>query len=232
LDRVATFPWREITSHEPAGPDLETVDKVLSTTRSVRRRLDFSRHVPREVILECIRLSQQAPTGSNQQTWRWLVVTDEAKRRRLGQIYARGREAIMASKETTVGGGRQTQRAYDGALWLAERIGEAPALVIPCAIGRPPAQFVPVMNSTIYGSVLPAVWSFQLALRSRGLGSCFTTVHLMWEDEVRRLFGMPEDVLQVAMLPVAYTIGTDFKPARRPPAESITYWDRWDAPGS
>lgn len=210
-----------------SGLDLAVVDQLLSTTRAVRRRLDFSRPVEREVLLDCVRLSQQAPTASNQQTWRWLIVTDPAKKAQLGEIYSRGRPAMLKSAEEAVQGEEQTRRVYDAAFWLADKIAEAPALVIPCAVGRPPETFSPILSSTIYGSIVPAIWSFQLALRSRGLGSCFTTVHLFWEDEVRALFGIPEDVLQVAMLPVAYTVGTDFKPAVRPAPESICYWDAW-----
>ena len=155
------------------------------------------------------------------------MVTDATKRQQLGEIYARGLPAIEASGETTIRGDSQTQRVYDGAIWLAEHIGEAPALVIPCAVGRPPDAFNSTLNASIYGSVVQAVWSFQLALRSRGLGSCFTTLHLAYEPEIREIFEMPDEVLQIAMLPVAYTLGTDFKPAKRPPPETITYWDRW-----
>ncbi len=205
--------------------DLACVDRLLSTTRAVRRRLDFSRPVSRELILDCIRLSQQAPTQSNSQGWRWLVVTDPELRRELGAIYARGGPAIEASSLHAKDA--QTARVYAGARWLADHMHEAPALVIPCVEGRPPASFHPVAYATLYGSILQAVWSFQLALRSRGLGSCFTTLHLAFEADVRKLLGIPEDVLQAALLPVAYTRGGEFRPALRPPVESIVSWDHW-----
>jgi nitroreductase len=209
--------------------DLATVDRLLSTTRAVRRRLDLARPVERSVILDCIRLSQQAPTASNSQTWRWLIVTDETKRKQLAEIYLRNMPIVQAQLARIPDSEDQTRRAYEGAIWLAERLEQVPALVLPCVEGRPPEQFSNVVSSALYGSIMPAVWSFQLALRSRGLGSCFTTVHLFYEDEVRQLFGIPENVLQVALLPVAYTRGTDFKPARRDAAETITYWDAWGA---
>jgi len=210
----------------PAPFDLATVDRLLTTTRAVRRRLDLTRPVARDVLLDCIRLAQQAPSGENRQPWRWVVVTDPGVRAALGAIYARGIPAIRASAATAADPG-----VYQEAEWLAERLGDVPALVLPCVVGRPPATFVPILCSTIYGSILPAVWSFQLALRSRGLGSVLTTLHLLFEDEVRALLGIPDDVLQVALLPVAHTKGTDFRAARRPPVETITYFDAWEREG-
>jgi nitroreductase len=207
--------------------DLATVDRLLTTTRAVRRRLDLARPVPPEVVQECIRLSMQAPTGSNRQTWRWVVVTDAGTRRRLGEIYAKGAPAIQAEAGAIREDDRQTRRVYDSAAWLAEHLAEVPVHVIPCVEGRPPEQFNPVLCSTLYGSILPAVWSFQLALRSRGLGSVLTTMHLLFEREVQELLEIPKDVLQVALLPVAYTRGGDFRPAARPPLENITFWNRW-----
>jgi nitroreductase len=212
---------------QDAGFDLEQVDRLLSTTRAVRRRLDLGRPVEREVVLDCIRLSQQAPTGSNAQGWRWLVVGDAGKRRRLAEIYGRARAAIAAHAARIPESQDQTRRVYAGALWLADHLAEVPVHVIPCILGRPPERFEPLVTATLYGSILPAVWSFQLALRSRGLGSVWTTLHLAHEAEVRELFGIPEDVLQVALLPVAYTRGVEFRPARRPPVESIAFFDAW-----
>jgi nitroreductase len=206
----------------PAPFDLVTVDRLLTTTRAVRRRLDLARPVEREVLLDCIRLAQQAPSGENRQPWRWVVVTDPATRNALGAIYAKGIPAIRASAANAA-----DPRPHREAEWLAERLGEVPALVLPCVVGRPPATFLPILCSSIYGSILPAVWSFQLALRSRGLGSVLTTLHLLFEDEVGALLGIPADVLQVALLPVAYTRGTDFRAARRPPVETITYFNSW-----
>lgn len=204
----------------PAPFDLATVDRLLSTTRAVRRRLDLERPVEREVLLDCIRLAQQAPSGQDRQPWRWIVVTDPGVRRALGDIYRRGIPAIRAA-------GAADSKPHVEAEWLAERLGDVPALVLACVVERPPATFLPILCSSIYGSILPAVWSFQLALRSRGLGSVFTTLHLLFEDEVRELLRIPADVLQVALLPVAYTKGTDFRAAPRPPVETITYFDHW-----
>jgi nitroreductase len=207
--------------------DLEVTDRLLSTTRAVRRRLDFERPVPREVILDCIRLAQQAPTASNSQTWRWLVVTDPERRRALAEIYRAGSPLLEQYRENLDPGDRQTRRVYDSALYLMEHMHEAPALVIPCVEGRLPAGAPNGLAASVYGSIFGAVWSFQLALRSRGLGSVLTTIHLFREDEVAKLLGIPENVMQCALLPVAYTRGTEFAPARRPPPESITAWDDW-----
>jgi len=210
--------------------DLETVDRLLTTTRAVRRRLDVDRPVAPSVILECIDLSQQAPTASNRQHWRWLVVTDPEPRARLAEIYARGGTALDAAARATDPADTQTARVYDSARWLLEHLAEVPVHVIPCVVGRPGERFSSVVAASLYGSILPSVWSFQLALRSRGLGSVLTTLHLVREAEVAELLGIPDDVLQVALLPVAYTKGTAFRPAARPPAAQITSWNRWDEP--
>ncbi len=207
--------------------DLTVTDQLLSTTRAVRKRLDLSRSVEREVILDCIRLSQQAPTGSNTQTWRWVVVTDADKRKAIAEVYARGTEFLDHARSELAADDAQTHRVYDSAGYLVEHLHEVPALVIPCVLGRPPEPAQHVMTASIYGSILPAVWSFQLALRSRGLGAAWTTLHLAWEEEVAALLGIPDEAMQVALLPVAYTLGTDFKPAQRPPPEDITFWDSW-----
>jgi nitroreductase len=208
--------------------DLSVTDALLSTTRAVRKRLDLERPVPREVLLECIGLSQQAPTGSNAQTWRWLVVTDPGKRAALAEIYQRGGKAYLeqARQQTSDG---QTRRVYESAFWLLEHLGEVPVHVIPCVLGRLPESAPTVATASTFGSIFPAVWSFQLALRSRGLGSVLTTLHLFAEAEAAKLLGIPENVTQVGLLPVAYTKGTDFKVAKRPPPESITHFDQWGA---
>ena len=206
--------------------DVSTFDHILSTTRAVRRRFDLARPVEAEVIRDCVRLSQQAPSGQDAQGWRWMVVTDPDKRARLGEIYGRGlpglRELEKGHEDDP-----KTHRMYQAVVWLAEHLAEVPCHVIPCVLGRPPEQFEPALYGTIYGSIIPAVWSFQLALRSRGLGSCYTTLTLYYEAEVRELLGIPEDVLQVALLPVAYTTGTDFKIGKRPPPDDVIHWDHW-----
>ena len=209
--------------------DLSETDKLLSTTRAVRRRLDLERPVERGVILDCIRLSQQAPTASNTQQWRWMVVADAAKRRGLGEIYARGKQFIDQAKAQIPEDDTQTHRVYDSAGWLLDHMAEVPMLVIPCLQGRLPEGAPNGMAAATYGSIFPAVWNFQLALRSRGLGSTLTTIHLFFEAEVAKLLNIPDDVMQVALLPVAYTNGTDFKVALRPPPEAITSFDEWSS---
>jgi nitroreductase len=205
--------------------DTTETDRLLSTTRAVRKRLDLNRPVPPEIINDCLRLAVQAPTGSNAQGWRWMVVTDAAKRAELARIYSEGgRDYLAAAAGNEMND--QTRRVYESALHLADILGDVPVHVIPCIQGR--ADNSPnILSASIYGSVMPAAWSFMLALRSRGLGSAWTTLHLMKEKEAAALLGIPDDVTQVALIPVAYTVGTDFKPASRPPIEKITYWDTW-----
>jgi nitroreductase len=209
--------------------DLNETDRLLSTTRAVRRRLDLERPVEREVILDCIRLSQQAPTASNTQKWRWMVVMDEELRAGIAEIYGRGKEFLAQARAAIEADDVQTHRVYDSAGWLIDHLHEVPCLVIPCIEGRLPEGSPNGMAAAVYGSIFPAMWSFQLALRSRGLGSALTTIHLFSEQEVAKLLGIPEDVMQVALLPVGYTRGTDFKIAARPSPETITSFDRWEA---
>lgn len=205
--------------------DIDSCDELLATTRAVRRRLDLTRPVPREVIEACLELAVQAPTGSNSQTWRWLVVDDADKRQALADLYRRGGEAYLTAAGETASG--QTARVFRSALYLMEHLHEVPVHVIPCLYGRPRDGASVTQLGGYFASIYPAVWSFQLALRARGLGSCLTTLHLGFEKEAAEILGIPDDVVQTALLPVAYTLGTDFKRAARPPVASITHWNNW-----
>lgn len=207
--------------------DLTSIDHVLSTTRSVRKRLDFDRPVESEVIEECLRLAIQAPTGGNTQGWRFIVVTDAAKRLALAELY---REISEPYLKAGLGGdaavSAQQTRVIDSATYLAQRLHEVPVHVIPCLYGA--LDSLPNFAAAgSYGSIIPAMWSFQLALRSRGLGSVLTTLHLPNEARAAELLGIPAGVTQVGLIPVAYFTGDDFKPANRRPVEEITYWNGW-----
>ena len=212
---------------EAAPFDLSETDRLLSTTRSVRKRLDLDRPVDPEVVLQCIRLAVQAPTGSNAQGWRWLVITDPDKRAAIAKAYTDSGGAYLAAAGESAPEG-QTKRVYQSAVALTEFLDRVPVFVIPCIEGRPD-NMPNSIAASIYGSILPAAWSFLLALRSRGLGSVWTTLHLFQEPQIAELLGIPENFAQVALFPVAHTVGTDFKPAARPPVEEITYWDTWGA---
>jgi nitroreductase len=205
--------------------DLTVVDKLLTTTRAVRKRLDLNRPVPLGVILDCLRLAIQAPTGTNLQTWRWVVVTDAEVRRRLGDLY-RGSppdESSDVRQPSVPPVAAQQQRVMESAEHLLRHIERVPVLVIPCVeeIGGA-AGWAP--------SIYPAVWSFMLALRSRGLGSVITTGHLYQRAEADELLGVPDGFVQSCLVPVAYYTGTNFKPAVRRPVEDVTYLDHWDNP--
>jgi nitroreductase len=194
-----------------------TNDELLSTTRSVRKRLDFDRPVERAVVEECLNLALQAPTGSNSQGWHWIVVEDAAKRKALSDIYKENFK-LYASLPG---------RKY--AMFLADEMHRAPMLMIPCIEGR--LENVDVATGAGgWGSLLPAVWSFMLALRSRGMGSAWTTIHLILEGEKKaaEILGIPYDkITQGGLFPIAYTVGTDFKPAKRLPLEKVLHWDKW-----
>jgi len=205
--------------------DVASVDELLSTTRSVRKRLDLNRPVGRDVILECIRLAMQAPTASNEQDWRWLVVTDADKRAAIAEIYHSIGAEYLAQAAATASD-PQTQRVYQSALGLTETLAKVPVHVIPCLDTRFDGSNL-LAAASAWASIIPAGWSFLLALRSRGLGSVWTTMHLAKEREVGELLGIPATVTQAALFPVAYTIGNDFRPASRPSAETITFWNTW-----
>jgi len=205
--------------------DISSVDELLTTTRAVRKRLDLTRPVGRDVILECVRLAMQAPTASNEQDWRWLVVTDADKRAAIAEIYHSIGAEYLAQAAATASD-PQTQRVYQSALGLTETLAKVPVHVIPCLDTRFDGSNL-LAAASAWASIIPAGWSFLLALRSRGLGSVWTTMHLAKEREVGELLGIPTTVTQAALFPVAYTIGNDFRPASRPPAETITFWNTW-----
>jgi nitroreductase len=215
--------------------NLAIADELLTTTRSVRKRLDLSRPVEPGVLERCIEIALQAPTGSNAQGWSFVVVTDAKKRAALGDMYRRAFEAYANAPELRPQIPEddprfaQMPRIIDSASYLAQHLHEVPVHVIPCVQGRVEQAGV-LAQASVYGSILPAVWSLMLALRARGIGSAWTTLHLMYEEEATRLLGIPPDVTQTALVPVAYYTGEGFKPARRLPAAERTYWDTWGRP--
>lgn len=209
-------------------------DALLSTTRAVRKRLDLERSVPLDLVDECIDVATQAPTGGNRQGWHFLVVTDPVKRARLAEWYRHGfelfygdRDAAIAQMPQDDAGYLQTQhRVIDSAGFLAEHLAEVPVHVIPCVEGRTDAAPI-ALQAAIWGSLLPAAWSFCLAARARGLGTCLTTLHLVHEAEAAELLGVPDTVMQGALIPVAYSKGTDFKPGPRQDLARIVHRDAW-----
>jgi nitroreductase len=219
--------------------DLGSVDHVLSTTRAVRKRLDLSRPVDPAILKECIEIALQAPTGLIGQTWHFLVITDAAKRALMADVYRRavapyneGREvpdeylSMVAKMPADSVRQRQLARMFEASLYLTEHIHEVPVLVVPCIKGRV-ERASPGAQASLYGSIFPAVWSFQLALRARGIGSTLTTVHICYEQEVARLFNIPHDFTQAALLAVAYFNGDDFRRAKRLPGATRIHWNEW-----
>jgi len=204
-----------------------TPDELLSTTRAVRRRLDLTRPVEHEVLEECVRLAVQAPTSTNTQNWHFLIVTDEAKRAALAELYLRSWIPYNGGRAPTEPTPAGETAPEGGSRHLAAHLHEVPAHVIPCITGRPEG-LAPADLAWFYGSIIQAGWSFQLAARARGLGSVWTTHHLDYEREAADVLGIPfAEVTQIALIPVAYTVGTDFKPARRNPLETVLHWQTW-----
>jgi nitroreductase len=214
--------------------NLNTVDHLLTTTRSVRKRLDLARPVEPEVIEECLEIAIQAPTGSNRQTWHFVVVTDPDKRLKIADLYrksyygyisAPSDTPLLASTDDPISP-EQMSRVRASSIYLAEHMEEVPILIICCIKGRPQSP-APLAQASIYGSILPAAWSLILALRARGLGASWTTLHLGYEKEVAEVLDIPDDITQAVLLPVGYFTGTDFKPAKRLPAKDRTHWNSW-----
>ena len=206
-------------------------DELLTSTRSVRKRLDFEKPVPREVLMECLDLALQAPTGSNAQGWQFMFIEDEAKKKALADIYRVAATPYLDMPAPERGDVRDELlgAVMNSAKFLNENFEKAPVLMIPCLEGRPDGADAG-MQASYWGSLLPAVWSFMLALRSRGLGSAWTTLHLIGDGEKQaaEILGIPFDrYAQGGLFPIAYTKGTDFKKARRLPAEQFAHWDTW-----
>ena len=200
-------------------------DTMLSTTRSVRLKLDLDRPVEHEVIDDCLRLALQAPTPANMQNWRWLVIRDQGVKNALGEIFRAEGNAYIAEEHADV-----PEQALRSSRHLIDVIERVPVLVVPCLLGRPPADNNPFDLSVFYGGIFQATWSFQLALRSRGLGSTFTTYHLRRAADAAKILRLPDDVTQTSLIPVAYTTVPDFKPAPRLPVSEVAYADHWGTP--
>jgi nitroreductase len=227
----------------PAGFDLTTVDALLTTTRSVRRRLDLERPVDLDDVRRCLEIAQQAPTGSNNRSYRWLVITDPAKRAALADLYRQGMgEYARATQELSERGfeskvgveeertralDAQTRRVFASARHLHAHLHEVPVHVIPCMLGRLGDRYDNFQAAAYYGSIQPAIWSFMLALRSRGYGSVYTTLHLVHEAQAAELLGVPDHVCQVGLVAVARYTGDSFRPADRGPVDEVTYRDGW-----
>lgn len=213
--------------------DLTTVDHLLTTTRSVRKRLDLTRPVEQAVLEECLQLALQAPSGSNRQGWHFLLVTDPAKRAMLaghyrqafkhylGAVQPEALEPLRANEQSGAG-----SRVLKSASYLSRHLQDVPVHIIPCIEGRVETAGL-MAQASLYGSILPATWSLMLALRSRGLGSVWTTLHLAYEKEIAESLGIPPTMTQAALIPVAYFTGDDFKPAQRKPLTEVTHWNTW-----
>ena len=226
--------------------DLDTVDHLLTTTRSIRKRLDFTRPVEPAVIERCIETALHSPSGGNNQGWHFMVVTDPEKRVAIADLYRKAHKNLRDIRGDQPpwrpGDLRVVQhtRMIGSADYLRENFHEVPAYIIACIelemeeLGGP-LYPLPAMQgksgsfyiASLYGSILPAVWSIMLALRARGLGSAWTTAHLVYEKETAALLGIPDHVMQAALLPVAYFKGSDIKPAKRRPVGEVTYWNTW-----
>ena len=212
-----------------------SADEVLTTTRAVRKRLDFDRPLSMDVIKECLEIALQAPTGSNSQGWQFIVVTDTDKKAAIAEWYYKAFEAYEAGPAQPTKhhlddpSMKETQeKVLSSARYLAENIARVPAMLIPCFAGRMDTpEALHYVAAATYGSTLPAVWSFMLAARERGIGSCWTTLHLNYEQEIAQLLGIPEGYSQAALIPLAYTKGTDFKVAPRKPLDCVLHTNGW-----
>jgi nitroreductase len=209
-----------------------TAEELLTTTRSVRKRLDLERPVDLALVREAITVALQAPSGSNAQGWHFVVVTDPAKRAAIGDFYRRSVEEYLASERSAArlhaddpDRASVQQRVGDSVAHLGRTMGQVPVLVLPCL--RVPAGLPSGSQAALWGSLHPAAWSYMLAARLRGLGTAWTTLHLMHEAEVAQLLGLPDDVHQGALIPTAHYTGDTFRPAARQPLEQVLHVDGW-----
>lgn len=208
------------------GFDLDQVDRLLKTTKQVRKRMDLGRPVPRGLLLECIDIAQHAPMGGNLERNRWLVVDDPDLKAEIAPLYQQvGRPYLAANAAGELDAAQQ--RVIDSATYLVDHIAQVPAMVIALRLDRLPEGASNAEVAAYHGSVAPGVWSFQLAARARGLGSAWTTFHLFHEQAVAELLGIPDSVTQVALLPVGFYTGSSFTAATRRPASEITYFNAW-----
>jgi nitroreductase len=209
-----------------------TPDVLLTTTRAVRKRLDLSRPVPINLVRECLSIAVQAPSGSNRQSWHWIVLTDANQRAAVGRIYRRAVEEYLQSPGSAArlfgddpARAAVQRRVGDSVAWLGDHMGEVPVLLIPCLeVSQPLAAD---NQAGLWGSLLPAVWNYMLAARTRGLGTAWTTLHLSYEEEVAELLGIPQGVHQGALIPTAFYTGEAFRPAPRRPIEEVLHVDGW-----
>lgn len=212
--------------------DRVATDKLLTTTRSVRKRLDLTRDVEPQVIQDCINIAMQAPTGTNAQNWAFVVITDPAKKKFIADAYRNGGEMMAGSgypPPLEPGDPREhvMPKVMESAGYLGEILEQVPVFVIACVRGRVESVPMVIAQASTYGSILPAAWSFMLSLRSRGLGTAWTTIHLFQEKPIAELLGIPDDWTQTVLFPVAYYTGDDFRPAHRLPSDTMTHWDSW-----
>ena len=211
--------------------DTTVVDELLTTTRAVRRKLDLERPVEIDVVMECLRIAVQAPIAGTTQNWRWLIVQDQQTKSALGALFREVGDAYLRRKVEAAGAQADNpafRSALASAQHLVDVIERVPVFVIPCVLGRPAGGNDAL--AVFYGGIFPAIWNLQLALRSRGLGTTLTTYHLEREAEAATILGIPDDVTQVALLPIAYATTSTFRPGPRQPVGSLTYLDRWDNP--
>jgi nitroreductase len=226
----AQAPRSEEVKKSGAASDLAVTDHLLTTTRSVRKRLDLSRPVDPKIVEQAINVAIQAPTGSNAQDWYFIVVTDPDKRKAIADLYRKSADEYRNRPRPTYAAGdpraEQQKRLAKSGAYLYQHLHEVPMFVFAAVEGRFENE-PPFMQASRYGSILPAAWSFMLALRARGVGSAWTTLALRYEKEIAKLLGIPDNITLAVMMPVAYYTGSDFKPAKRLPAKEHTYWNTW-----
>lgn len=214
------------------GSDLSP-DELLTTTRAVRKRLDLTRPVPRELLVECVEVAIQAPSGSNRQDWHFLFVDEPQRRAELADLYSRSFDVYASTPRSHYDAddprAKRQDAVHDSARYLSEHLAEVPVLLVPCISGRVPEDRAPTqLQAGFWGSILPAVWNFMLAARARGLGTVWTTRHLAYERRAATILGIPYDrVTQAGLIPIAFTIGAKFRPASRLPTDRVLIWNEW-----
>jgi nitroreductase len=215
---------------------------AMYTARALRRLKADA--VPDELITRVLDAAIRAPSGGNAQNWTFIVVREEAQRRRLAAVYRKASDEVAeiyaARARPAHLTDAQYQRLMAGGSYLWDHIGDAPVLLVPCLKKRdmPPGEALPEAVAARYeahllhqekirgSSIYPAVQNIILACRALGLGTLITTNHILYEDDVRAILSLPDDVFTFALMPIGYPIGK-YGPLARRPVSEVTFAERW-----
>jgi nitroreductase len=209
-----------------AEPDQVDLLEALHSTPS--RRFLSTEPIPDDVIWALLDAAIRGPSGGNQQSWGWVVVTDPATKATIAGWYREGwqktyghrRDEILAADPSTAA---MSRRSFLAAEHLAEHLEDAPVWIFP-VLRHAAGGTSPRLGSSIYGAVQQLI----LAARAYGIGTTLTTLYSGHENDVRELLGLPADAMTMALLPLGYPAQGRWAEPKRHPVDSVVHWNRWD----